>query len=99
MYYDADWVPEKIPDSAVRIPSLLYLIRLINTERVVDPTTGEKRLKETELVTRPKALGQSEAALLQAASISTPDPSSDVKEAQAYMALMAVSTSCGSRVI
>jgi hypothetical protein len=60
MYYDADWVPEKIPDSAVRIPSLLYLIRLINTERVVDPTTGEKRLKETELVTRPKALGQSE---------------------------------------
>lgn len=32
MYYDAHWVPEQIPDSAVRIPSVLYMMRLMNTE-------------------------------------------------------------------
>jgi hypothetical protein len=68
MYYDADWVPEKVPDSAVRIPSMLYALRLMDTERVIDPTTGETRLKETEFVKSAKAQGITDAELMKAAS-------------------------------
>ncbi|KAF2712349.1 hypothetical protein K504DRAFT_371948 [Pleomassaria siparia CBS 279.74] len=85
MYYDADWAPEQIPDSAVRIPSMLYAIRLMSTERVMDPVTGEKRLKETELVKRAKARGQNDAALLEAASISVPGLDDDNKDYEAFM--------------
>ena len=71
MYYDADWVPEKIPDSAIRIPSMLYALRLMNTERVVDPTTGETRLKETESVKSAKAQGITDSELMKAASFAS----------------------------
>jgi hypothetical protein len=84
MYYDAAWVPEKIPDSAVRVPSMLYMIRLMGTERVIDPATGEKRLEQTELVQRARARGQTDAALLEAASISLPDMDADDKESEAF---------------
>jgi len=52
MLYDAGWVPEKIPDADVRLQSILYMMRVVNTERVTDPKTGERRLKETELTKR-----------------------------------------------
>jgi hypothetical protein len=68
-YYDADWVPERIPDSAVRIPSMLYMLRLMKTEQVTDPATGEKRLKKTELIRRVKARGQTDADLLHGAEL------------------------------
>jgi hypothetical protein len=84
-YYDADFVPEKIPDSAVRIPSMLYAMRLINTEKVVDPATGQKRLKETELVKRAKAQGQTDSELLQAAPIAALDPDVSDKDQEAIM--------------
>jgi hypothetical protein len=71
MHYDADWVPERIPDDEIKIPSMLYGIRLVGTERTIDPATGEKRLKETELVKRAKAQGHSEDMLLRAASLPT----------------------------
>jgi hypothetical protein len=85
MYYDADWVHEKNPDSVVRIPTVLYMNRLMETERVVDLITGEKRLVETEPVKRAKARGQTDAALLEAASIPLPDTDVDDEEAKAYM--------------
>lgn len=69
MYYDANWVPEQIPDSAVRIPSMLCMLRLISTERMIDPTTSEMRLKETELIKRAKARGKTDADMQEAASI------------------------------
>ncbi|CAO2658337.1 Nn.00g060600.m01.CDS01 [Neocucurbitaria sp. VM-36] len=83
MYYDANWVPEQIPDSAVRISSALYISRLMGTERVIDPATGEKRLKDTELVKRAKALGKTDAELLEAASIPIPDLDSDNEDTEA----------------
>jgi hypothetical protein len=70
MYHDAGWLPEHILDSEVIIPSALYVHRLINTERTINPATGETRLKETELVKRAKAQGESDAAMLEAASFS-----------------------------
>jgi hypothetical protein len=36
---------------------MLYMIRLMSTERVIDPVTGEKRLEQTDIVKRAKALG------------------------------------------
>ena len=84
-HYDADWVPEKIPDSVLRIPSMLYMIRLSSTEREVDRATGERRLKQTELVHRAKVKGQTDAALLEAASIKLPNVNIDEEAAEAYV--------------
>jgi len=72
MYDDARYVPERIPDKDIRIPSIHYLLRLATTERVIDPRTGKMRLTETELVKRAKARGQTDDALLDAASIPVP---------------------------
>lgn len=55
---------------------MLYMLRLLDTEVVSDPLTGTKRIKETELVKCAKAQGQTDADLLQAASI--PQPILDV---------------------
>jgi hypothetical protein len=65
MYYDAGWITEQIPDNEIQIPSVLYLLRLLHTERVINPTTNKKSLKETELVKRAKALGKSDDDLLE----------------------------------
>jgi hypothetical protein len=58
MYYDAGWVSEQIPDSAVKIPFMLYMVRFVYTERITDYLTKKKFLKETELVKRVRARGR-----------------------------------------
>jgi hypothetical protein len=73
MYHEVGWLPEQIPDSTVMIPSFLYHHRLMQTEQMIDRATGEKRLKETELVKRAKAQGESDAALLELASVAVPE--------------------------
>ncbi|KAH8732228.1 hypothetical protein GQ44DRAFT_745478 [Phaeosphaeriaceae sp. PMI808] len=85
MYYDADWVPDRIPDSVVRIPSLLYMIRLMSAECIIDPVTGEKRLKETELTKRAKTRGETDATLLEATSISLPSMTADDEDSEALV--------------
>jgi hypothetical protein len=52
MFYDAGWVPEKIPDADIRLASMFYLMRVMNTEQFTDPETGERRFKQTELIKR-----------------------------------------------
>ncbi|KAI7245624.1 hypothetical protein KC319_g3163 [Hortaea werneckii] len=69
-YFDAGWVPQRIPDREVRIPSLLFAARVNQTERIVDPATGEKKLKDTELVQRSRAEGHPEEFLLQMSAVS-----------------------------
>lgn len=69
MYHDAGWVPEKISDSPVKIPSLLYMVRLMSTTRLIDAETGETKLEETELVRRAKPLGKIDAQLQKLASV------------------------------
>ncbi|KAF2868102.1 hypothetical protein BDV95DRAFT_580257 [Massariosphaeria phaeospora] len=83
MYYDADWVPERIPDSEVRFPSFLWTLRMSETKQVIDPLTSERRLEETELVKRAKLRGMDNAALLQAASI--PKTQKDFRDLDALM--------------
>lgn len=84
MYYDAGWVPEKIPDIDIRIPSMLYMLRMSKTERVTDATTGKTRLKDTELVRRAKARGQTDAALLADASVALPYTGDDDEDDDGY---------------
>jgi hypothetical protein len=72
MHYDAGWVPEQIPDSAVRIPSMLYMVRLMYTERLTNCVTKKKSLKETELVKRVKARGRTDEEILEEASVALP---------------------------
>jgi hypothetical protein len=84
MYYDANWLPDRIPDRDIHIPSVLEMLRLSETKRVTDPATGLKRLQGTELVKRAKARGQDDAALLDLASI--PSRTGDGMDANALMA-------------
>ena len=86
MYSDVDWVPEKIPDGEIRIPSLLYMVRLSETKRVVDSLTGEKRLEETTLVQRSKARGRNDAELLEMAAM--PSPLSATSQAEETESLL-----------
>jgi hypothetical protein len=67
LYYDAGWLPERIRDSEVDIPSVLSISRLSETKQVTDRLTGKKRLTETELVKRNKAKGKTDEYLLEAA--------------------------------
>jgi len=57
----------------------------MSTERVIDPVTSEERLKETELIKRAKARGQTDAALQEAASISIPDMEADDEDSEAFV--------------
>lgn len=82
MWDDADWVPERIPDSEVRIHSFLHAIRVSETKQVTDALSGKKRLYETELVKRSKAKGFTDAALLELASITESIPRPEFKEEQ-----------------
>ena len=72
-YFDAGWVPQRIPDREVRIPSLLYAARLNQTERIMDPATGDTTLRDTELVQRSRAEGHPEEFLLKMSSFSFGD--------------------------
>ncbi|KAF1362383.1 hypothetical protein EJ07DRAFT_174786 [Lizonia empirigonia] len=85
MFYDADWLPERIPDSTVKIPSMLYMLRLMEIECVTNPVTAEKQLKETELTKRAKARGRTDAELLQVASFSIPKMGPDKKDTDELM--------------
>ncbi|KPI45656.1 uncharacterized protein AB675_708 [Cyphellophora attinorum] len=67
-YYDADWVPDRIPDNEITFASMLGQLRLVETKQAVDSSTGKKRLEATELVQRFRAQGINEADLTQAAS-------------------------------
>ncbi|CAI6332029.1 unnamed protein product [Periconia digitata] len=68
MYFDAEWVPDQIPDSEVHIRSELYDLRLSTIEQYTDPKTGQRKLKETELTKRALKEGETESTLLDAAN-------------------------------
>jgi hypothetical protein len=61
---DSKFLPERIPDGDLKILSILYMLRLSQTERILDPYSNEKRLKETELVKRAISRGQTSTELL-----------------------------------
>src|SRR5207247_1372305 len=60
LYRNAEWNQERIPESDIAVGSMLAMLRLGQTKRVVDPATGERRLEDTDLVRRARAEGMSE---------------------------------------
>lgn len=60
----ADWNPDRIPDSNIPLPTALGLHRISQTKRVTDPITGQKRMEDTDLVNRARALGIPEKDLM-----------------------------------
>jgi len=71
MFHDAYQVPDQVPASDIKMPSFLYRLRVINTERTIDPTANKERFKENELVKRSKAQACTNAMLLNLADIMT----------------------------
>lgn len=68
LYRMADWNLDRIPDSDVNFPSVLGMLRLGQTKRIVDPATGELRLEETDLVRKARAGGMADEVILQMTS-------------------------------
>lgn len=69
LYRDAGWVPERIPDSVVPIPSALAFLRVATSKMVIDPETGKKRFDESDFINRARAAGYDDEKLLEAASL------------------------------
>jgi hypothetical protein len=69
LYREADWVPNRIPDEEVPIPSALAMLRIGQTKHLTDPATGKKVMGETELVKRARSTGIDDATMMTASSI------------------------------
>lgn len=52
LYREANWNTDRVPESEIRVGSLLGMMRLIQTKQSVDPETGKRRFEPTELVRR-----------------------------------------------
>ncbi|KAL9090461.1 MAG: hypothetical protein Q9165_005222, partial [Trypethelium subeluteriae] len=69
LYRRANWSPDRIPEAQISPTSALGVLRLGQTGKVVDRTTGQSRLEDTDLAQRARAMGMNEALLLNISSI------------------------------
>ncbi|RJE23061.1 hypothetical protein PHISCL_04590 [Aspergillus sclerotialis] len=63
-YRMAGWVPDRIPDEQVPLPSALGSIRLSEVKQVIDPVTKQISLEDTELVKHARSIGMSDAMVM-----------------------------------
>ncbi|KAK3303668.1 uncharacterized protein B0T15DRAFT_560841 [Chaetomium strumarium] len=63
-YRQSKWNVDAISDADISLKSPLWMVRLA-TQVVVDPVTGQRRLKDTDLVERARAGGMGDNGLLQ----------------------------------
>jgi hypothetical protein len=68
LYREVDWDPERIPESELAVQSMLGMTRIAQTKTVVDPATGKKRMLDTDLVQRARALGLDDESMMQTAA-------------------------------
>jgi hypothetical protein len=61
---ESDWIPERIPDEELPIPSALSSFRLARAKFSLDPITGKKILENTPLVSRARAQGLPDETIL-----------------------------------
>ncbi|KAK3504638.1 hypothetical protein B0T13DRAFT_485579 [Neurospora crassa] len=57
---EAGWNIDRIPDADVSFPSVLGMLRITQAKHITDHVTGKKRIEETEITKRAKAMGMSE---------------------------------------
>ncbi|KFY43601.1 hypothetical protein V494_01901 [Pseudogymnoascus sp. VKM F-4513 (FW-928)] len=63
LYYDADWVPERIPDEDLPQGSMLGLLRMCQSKTLLEPAAGEAATGETPLISHAIAEGVSDQML------------------------------------
>jgi hypothetical protein len=61
---EACWVPDRTPDTTIPVPSMLAMLRISQMKPVTNPSTGERAMRDSELVKRYRAAGFSERQLL-----------------------------------
>ncbi|KAL3469957.1 hypothetical protein BJX99DRAFT_264666 [Aspergillus californicus] len=57
LFREAYYVPDRIPDDEIPVPSILSALRVTQTKRAIDPAIGKKVLQDTELVKRWRSIG------------------------------------------
>lgn len=68
IYREAEWIPERIPDEEIRMPSTLGAYRITQMKVLTDPVTGKKVLKDTPLTINSRASGMTDEEMIQLAS-------------------------------
>jgi hypothetical protein len=69
MYRKADWNYERIPDSDLKPVCIQAMLRVAQTELIVDAETGKLKVADTELTRRMRALGMDEDELMRMSSM------------------------------
>lgn len=64
LYREAGWNLERIPESETLPHTVLGMIRIAQTKRIVDPATGYKTFEKTDLVMRAKAQGSTDESIV-----------------------------------
>ena len=82
LYREAGWIPERIRDADLYLPSTVGLLRLGQSKSLMDPGTGERKLEDTQLVKQARALGTSESSLIGLTDLFRSRRSRDSKECE-----------------
>lgn len=69
IYREAAWMPDLIPDESIQVVSGMGGIRLAQTKTLVDPETGNRRLEDTPIAIRARAIGIEDEISIQLAAI------------------------------
>ncbi|KGO50194.1 Uncharacterized conserved protein UCP028035 [Penicillium expansum] len=77
----ANWIPARIPDEEIPLPTGLALMRLAQTKQTRDPVTGKVTLAESDLAKRVRSCGASNEDIVKILS-TLPSPSKDPHTAQ-----------------
>jgi hypothetical protein len=62
--YDADWIPERIPDEEILERSMLALLRMCRSKTILEPAAGEVATERTPLIDHARAEGVTDQMLL-----------------------------------
>ncbi|KAJ6181152.1 hypothetical protein N7519_011613 [Penicillium mononematosum] len=80
VYRGANWIPDRIPDEDIPLPTCLAWIRLTETGKTRDRATGEVTLADTDLVRRARSGGLSDKEIIRSSSTSILLDQPDVSE-------------------
>lgn len=64
LYREAKWVPERVPDKEIPIPSTMAMLRIGQTKHKIDPVSGDRVMEGTVVVRRAKARGMSKHEMM-----------------------------------
>ncbi|TVY37932.1 hypothetical protein LOCC1_G006747 [Lachnellula occidentalis] len=68
IYREAEWIPDRIPDDEVTMPSGLEAVRICKTKVITDPVTGKKVLEDTPITIKSRARGTTDEEMIELTS-------------------------------